>query len=1034
MNIAEFTIRKSTITIFLTVLLVIGGIFSYTTLGRYEDPEYTIKQAIIVTQYPGATPQEVEQRVTDVIEAAVQSMGQIDEVKSISYPEQSIVYAEAKDKYTAKDLPQIWDELRRKVNDCKGHLPPGINPVVNDDFGDVYGMLFAVTGEGYSFREIKDYVDYIKKEILLIDDVAKVDTWGMPQEKIYINISKAINHGIPRPKIFETLRKQDIISSTGDINIGNENIRIYTTGKFQSIEEIGDILISDDKTGKSFSLKDIAIIKRDYDKKPTEIMRFNGQPAVAFGISNAEGVNVVELGKKIKAKLNELKNVQPTGMEIHSVYFQPEIVTKALDGFVVNLVEAVAIVIAILMIFMGIRSGLLIGTMLLIIICGTFLFMKFQNIDLHRMSLGALIIALGMLVDNAIVITDGILVRLQQGMEKLSACNEVVRQTMFPLLGATVIAILAFAGIGFSPDSMGEYCSALYRVVLISLSISWVLAITVMPFMCCRFLKVKKEEKDIYDNRFYRGFRKFLEICIDNRWKTLFVMIAIIMMSFYAFSKVSPAFFPTSGATKLTLDYRLPEGTKIQKTTDDLKKIEKWLLKQPEVDSVSTWTGRGALRFMIVYYIEDPNSAYGQLLINFKSEKGIPELKKRLYKYVKENFLDAQIKIERLILGMPMNGKVEVRVIGKNSEQIRGFSKKIKQLMQKNQNATYVLTDWRQQVKILKPVFSQEKARRVGITRADLNRSLQGAFNGVNTGYFYEGNILMPIVARLPYKEADSADDLKNIQVYSSVKNQMIPIEQVISGIDIQMQDSLIKRKDRYRVITVSCDPIEGIFADTLRKELKQDIDKMTVPSGIKLEWGGEYEGCAESQAGVNASMPYVMLGMFSILVLLFNGIKQPLLIFTCLPLAATGVAIGLLVTNTPFEFMAFLGFFSLIGMLIKNAIMIIDQIDLGIKQGKEPYNAIINAAVIRARPVSMAAFTTVLGVIPLMWDVFFKSLAVVIIFGLSFATVLTLCFVPVLYAIFFGVHKIQSTPINNTVKYSKKIKNTLLNENKYEK
>ncbi len=1012
MNIAEFTIRKSAITIFLTVLLIIGGIFSYTKLGRYEDPEYTIKQAIIVTRYPGATPREVEQRVTDVIEAAVQSMGQIDEVKSISYPEQSIVYAEAKDKYTAKDLPQIWDELRRKVNDCKGHLPPGINPFVNDDFGDVYGMLFAVTGEGYSFREIKDYVDYIRKKILLIEGVARVDTWGMPQEKIYINISKAINLGIPRPKIFEILRKQDIISPAGDINIGDENIRLYTTGGFQSIDEIGDILVSDDTTGRSFRLKDIATIKRSYEKKPKEIMRFNGQPAIAFGISNAEGVNVVELGKKVKAELKELERVKPTGMEIKSVYFQPGIVTKALDSFVLNLIEAIAIVIAVLMLFMGLRSGLLIGAMLLIIICGTFLFMKFQNIDLHRMSLGALIIALGMLVDNAIVITDGILVRIQQGMKKLSACNEVVKQTTLPLLGATVIAILAFAGIGFSPDSMGEYCSALYRVVLISLSISWVLAITVMPFMCYGFLKVKKEEKDVYDNKFYRSFKKFLEVCIDNRWKTLFVMIAIIMMSFFAFGKVSPAFFPTSSATKLTLDYWLPEGTKIHKTTEDLRKIEQWLLKQPEVDAVSTWTGRGALRFMIVYYIEDPNSAYGQLIINFKSEKGISELKKRLYKYVKDNFLDAQIKIERLILGMPMNGKVEVRVIGKNSKEIREFSKKIKHLAQKNQNATYIRTDWRQQVKVIKPVFSQEKARKAGITRADLNMALQGAFNGVNTGYFYEGNILMPVVAQLPDKEADSVDDLKNIQVYSSVKNQMIPIEQVVSGIDVQMQDSLIKRKDRYRVITVSCDPIEGVFAETLRKELEKDIDKMTIPEGIKLEWGGEYEGCAESQAGVNASMPYVMLGMFTILVLLFNGIKQPVLIFCCLPLAVTGVAIGLLVTNTPFEFMAFLGFFSLIGMLIKNAIMIIDQIDLGIKKGQDPYNAIINAAISRTRPVSMAAFTTVLGVIPLMWDVFFKSLAVVIIFGLSFATVLTLCFVPVLYAIFFGIYKTRDKTI----------------------
>ncbi len=1009
MNIAELAIKKSTITIFLTVLLVVGGLFSYAKLGRYEDPEYTIKQAIIVTQYPGASPQEVEQRVTDVIEAAVQSMGQIDEVKSISYPEQSIVYAEAKDKYAAKDLPQIWDELRRKVNDCKGHLPPGITPVVNDDFGDVYGMLFAVTGEGYTYREIKDYVDYIRKEILLIEGVAKVDTWGMPQEKIYINISNAVKLGIARPEIFETLRKQDIISPMGDINIGDENIRLYTTGGFKSIEEIGDILVSDDKTGKSFRLKDIATIKRDYDKKPIEIMRFNNQSAIAFGISNAEGVNVVELGKKVKAKLKELAGLKPAGMEINSVYFQPGIVTKALDSFIVNLIEAIAIVIAILMVFMGLRSGILIGTMLLIIICGTFLFMKFQNIDLHRMSLGALIIALGMLVDNAIVITDGILVRIQQGMEKLTACNQVVKQTTFPLLGATVIAILAFAGIGFSPDSMGEYCSALYRVVLISLSISWVLAITVMPFMCYKFLKVKKEMKDAYDNRFYRGFRRFLEVCIDNRWKSLTVMIAIIMMSFVAFSKVSPAFFPTSSATKLTLDYWLPEGTKIHKTTGDLKKIEKWLLEQPEVDSVSTWTGRGALRFMIVYYIEDPNSGYGQLIINFKSEKGIPELKKRLYSYVKDNFLDARIKIERLILGMPMNGKVEVRVIGKDSEQIREFSKKIKTLMQKNKNATYIRTDWRQQVKVLKPVFSQEKARKAGVTRADLNRSLYGAFNGVNTGYFYEGNIYLPIVAQLPDKEADSADDLRNIQVYSSVKNQMIPIEQVISGIDVQMQDSLIKRLDRYRVITVSCDPIEGVFADTLRKELKKDIDKMTIPEGIKLEWGGEYEGCAESQAGVNASMPYVMLGMFTILVLLFNGIKQPVLIYCCLPLAVTGVAAGLLVTNTPFEFMAFLGFFSLIGMLIKNAIMIIDQIDFGIKQGQDPYNAIINAAIIRTRPVSMAAFTTVLGVIPLMWDVFFKSLAVVIIFGLSFATLLTLCFVPVLYSIFFGIRQSQN-------------------------
>ncbi|MDW2000326.1 efflux RND transporter permease subunit VmeI [Vibrio sp. 2304] len=1014
-GIAAYFIRNRVISWMVALIFLIGGIAAFFGLGRLEDPAFTIKDAMVVTSYPGATPQQVEEEVTYPIEKAIQQLTYVDEVNSISSRGLSQITVTMKNNYGPDDLPQIWDELRRKVNDLKGTLPPGVNePQVIDDFGDVYGILLAVTGDGYSYKELLDYVDYLRRELELVDGVSKVSVSGQQQEQVFIEVSmkKLSSIGLAPDTVFNLLSTQNVVSDAGAIRIGDEYIRIQPTGEFQSVEELGDLLITESGAQGLIFLKDVAEIKRGYVEVPSNIINFNGSLALNVGVSFAEGVNVVEVGKAFDHRLAELKYQQPVGIEISEIYSQPKEVDKSVSGFVVSLAQAVGIVIIVLLFFMGLRSGLLIGLILLLTVLGTFIFMKYLAIDLQRISLGALVIALGMLVDNAIVVVEGILIGTQKGRTRLQAATDIVTQTKWPLLGATVIAVTAFAPIGLSEDSTGEYCGTLFTVLLISLMLSWFTAISLTPFFADIFFKGQKikqgegEENDPYNGVIFVIYKKFLQFCMRRAWFTVVVLIAGLAASVYGFTFVKQAFFPSSTTPIFQLDVWMPEGTDIRATNTTLKELESWLAKQEHVDHITTTAGKGLQRFMLTYAPEKSYAAYGEITTRMENYEALKPLMAKFREYLKANYPEINYKLKQIELGPGGGAKIEARIIGSDPTVLRTIAAQVKDIMYADPQATNIRHDWRERTQVLEPQFNESQARRYGITKSDVDDFLSMSFSGMTIGLYRDGTTLMPIVARLPEDERIDIRNIEGMKIWSPAQSEFIPLQQVTMGYDMRWEDPIIVRKNRKRMLTVMADPdiLGEETASTLQQRLQPQIEAIQMPPGYSLEWGGEYESSGDAQESLFTTMPMGYLFMFLITVFLFNSIKEPLIVWLTVPLALIGVTTGLLALNTPFGFMALLGFLSLSGMVLKNGIVLLDQIEIEMKSGKEAYDAVVDAAVSRVRPVCMAAITTILGMIPLLPDIFFKPMAVTIMFGLGFATVLTLIVVPVLYRLFHKV------------------------------
>ncbi|HCH1891638.1 TPA: efflux RND transporter permease subunit VmeI [Vibrio parahaemolyticus] len=1014
-GIAAYFIRNRVISWMVSLIFLIGGIAAFFGLGRLEDPAFTIKDAMVVTSYPGATPQQVEEEVTYPLEKAIQQLTYVDEVNSISNRGLSQITVTMKNNYGPDDLPQIWDELRRKVNDLKVTLPPGVNePQVIDDFGDVYGILLAVTGDGYSYKELLDYVDYLRRELELVDGVSKVSVSGQQQEQVFIEVSmkKLSSIGLSPNTVFNLLSTQNIVSDAGAIRIGDEYIRIQPTGEFQSVDELGDLLITESGAQGLIFLKDVAEIKRGYVEVPSNIINFNGSLALNVGVSFAQGVNVVEVGKAFDRRLAELKYQQPVGVEISEIYSQPKEVDKSVSGFVISLAQAVGIVIIVLLFFMGLRSGLLIGLILLLTVLGTFIFMKYLAIDLQRISLGALVIALGMLVDNAIVVVEGILIGTQKGRTRLQAATDIVTQTKWPLLGATVIAVTAFAPIGLSEDSTGEYCGTLFTVLLISLMLSWFTAISLTPFFADIFFKGQKikqgegEENDPYNGIIFVAYKKFLEFCMRLAWLTVVVLIVGLGASVYGFTLVKQSFFPSSTTPIFQLDVWLPEGTDIRATNDKLKELESWLAEQEHVDHITTTAGKGLQRFMLTYAPEKSYAAYGEITTRVDNYEALAPLMARFRDHLKANYPEINYKLKQIELGPGGGAKIEARIIGSDPTVLRTIAAQVMDIMYADPGATNIRHDWRERTQVLEPQFNESQARRYGITKSDVDDFLSMSFSGMTIGLYRDGTTLMPIVARLPEDERIDIRNIEGMKIWSPAQSEFIPLQQVTMGYDMRWEDPIIVRKNRKRMLTVMADPdiLGEETASTLQKRLQPQIEAIQMPPGYSLEWGGEYESSGDAQESLFTTMPMGYLFMFLITVFLFNSIKEPLIVWLTVPLALIGVTTGLLALNTPFGFMALLGFLSLSGMVLKNGIVLLDQIEIEMKSGKEAYDAVVDAAVSRVRPVCMAAITTILGMIPLLPDIFFKPMAVTIMFGLGFATILTLIVVPVLYRLFHKV------------------------------
>ncbi len=1015
MNIAHFWLENRVITLVLTTVMLGGGLSAFQGMSRLEDPEFTIKDALVLTPYPGASAAEVEEEVTDEIEEAAQKLGQLKELESRSERGLSTVTVTMKDRYDKAGLPQVWDELRRKVDDAQRKLPPGAGPsLVIDDYGDVFGVFVAVFGEEYEYAELKRFTDLLRKEFLLVQDVAKIESFGERVEAIFVELQRdrMAQLGIPPAVIIDELQRKNLVTDAGRVKVGPEFIAVVPTGEVRSVEQFESILISRGREEQIY-LRDVAKVSRGYVEPPDHLLRYDGKFAIGLGISTVSGGNVVVMGEALAARARELQAQFPLGMEIGIISLQSEAVTEAIRGFTSSLMQAVAIVIVVLLFFMGLRSGLLIGFVLLLTIVGSFVFLQPWGVALERISLGALIIALGMLVDNAIVIVDGVLVRQQRGMEAKDAAIEVVQQSAIPLLGATAVAVLAFAVIGTSQDKTGEFCRSLFQVVLVSLSFSWVTAVTVTPLLCVMVLKPPErggEAADPYDTPFYRAYTGLLRTCIRFRWPTVAGVAAVFVVSLWAFGLVEQSFFPPSTRPQFMVDIRLPQGTHIDDTAATVDEMEDVVSGLEGVEHVTSLVGKGALRFLLTYAPERPNSSYAQLLVDVDDAGQIDGLIPEIEAALIERHPDAEVVAFKFELGPGSTGKIQARFSGPDADVLRGLAARAEAILHADPAAKSIRTDWRQRVKLIRPVLAEAQANLSGITRPDLAMALAQGFEGVAVGVFRDADLLLPIILRAPEDERLDVASIRNLQIWSPAAQAMIPLRQVVAGFETVFEDEILIRRDRMRTITVFADPRVGT-ASVLFARVRPQIEALELPADYTLERGGEYEDSRNAQGPLLASLPLFVLLMIVITIALFNSLRQPLVIWLNVPLAVIGVTAGLLITGQPFGFMALLGFLSLIGMLIKNAVVLVDEINLQLAEGRDTLEAIVGACASRLRPVAMAALTTALGMIPLLLDAFFIVMAVTIIAGLMVATVLTMVVLPVFYAIVFRVPAQDASP-----------------------
>ncbi|WP_230433124.1 efflux RND transporter permease subunit [Plesiomonas shigelloides] len=1041
MKLLDFFIKDNTRAWLLIILLGVGGVISFLNIGKLEDPAFTIKTAVIVTRYDGASAKQVEEEVTLPLERFIQQLPYVDNITSISGVGLSQITVSILDRYGPNELPQIWDTLRRRVADAALAFPPGVSPpFVNDDFGDVYGIFLSLYGKGYSNQSLRDFAETLRRELVVIPGVGKVVISGIIPEEIQIEVSRAkmASFNITPQRLHAILSQQNVVSNAGNVLVGNKKIRLNPTGEFSSVQELSTVVISEPGAPKSVYLRDIATITQGVTHAPNNIYRANGMQAVVLGVSFAPNVSVINVGNLVKEKLNELESERPAGMEMSLFYDQASEVETAVNGFIANFLISLLIVIGILLLFMGAKSGIVIALSLALNVLGTLFIMKMLDIELQRISLGALVISLSMLVDNSIVIVEGVLIAGKQGKSLLAAIRYAVGKTMLPLLGATIIAILAFAPIGLSNDSTGEYCKSLFQVLLISLMLSWFIALTITPVLmkwifkdhgegtltevstvdekaadatvtpadvaATETLAEDSEQKDeaIYSGAVFRIYMGTLDKLLRFKTPTLLILGALLALSIWGFGSVRQSFFPPSNTPIFFVDLWLPFNTDIKHTERVAAEIEQHIREKEPVKGTVVTTGQGALRFILTYNAQRLYSNYAQILVKTDDLQVIPGMVKEIESYIRAQYPDVRVQSKRIMFGPSNSSSIEARFIGADPEVLRNLADQTIQIFNTVPSADGVMHDWRERVQVIRPQYSQYLGSELGVDKREVDLALRLNFEGAPVGIYRDGSRLMPIMLQTPAEEHLNVEHLNDVMVWSNAQRTFIPIDNVVSEFTSEWEDPLIMRRDRKRTLTVMADPssVSGETSAELLQQIKPKMDSLVLPQGYSLEWGGDYESTKNAQSGLLLSLPVAFVIMFIITVLMFSSLKNAVAIWLTVPLAMIGVTFGFLLTGIPFGFMALIGLLSLSGMLIRNGIVLVEEI--GLQRKEKPFKeAVIYAAASRMRPILLTAFTTVLGLIPLLSDAFFQSMAVVIMFGLGFATVLTLLILPVIYSCF---------------------------------
>ncbi|MCR5849582.1 MAG: efflux RND transporter permease subunit [Bacteroidaceae bacterium] len=1022
---------------FFVAILVVGGIVSYDIMPKLEDPAIKVKQAMVITTYPGASAHEVELEVTDKLEKAIHEMSGIDNVQSQSMNDLSLITVELETTVKDEDVEQHWDILRRKVSNAASSLPgTASTPQVRDDFGDVFGMFYALTADGLTDREMSDYAELVKRNVADIEGVSRVEIYGQRQECIYIEMrqDKMANLGVMPIEVIQTLNNQNRTTYSGYYDNGTHRVRVTVDDRFKKVEDIANMIIQghDDE---QLRISDVARVYKGYADPTRNEMKRDGQHALGISIAGVADKDIIKVGKQVEKTIAELSKTMPLGVKFEKIFNQPERVESALNTFLVNLLESVLIVVVVLIFTMGFKSGLIIGLSLLTIVFGSLLVLKGFDGTLQRVSLAAFILAMGMLVDNAIVIVDGILVDLKQGKPRDEALTAIGRRTTMPLLGATLIAILAFWPIFLSPDTAGVYVRDLFIVIAVSLMLSWVLALVHVPVMADRMLKAPEKtdggDDDLYKGWSYTVLEKIMNFGLRFRVIMIAAAIGLVLLSVWSYRFLNQAFFPDMEYDQLYMEYKLPEGTNHTQVAQDLAEINEYLKTRKEVTHITTAIGGTPSRYNLVRSVATPSLSYGELIIDFETPKALVENIDDIQKELNKRYPDAYIKLKRYNL-MFKKYPIEICFSGPDPSVLHRLADSAMAVIAASDKVYLPTSDWEPQVPVLSVNYDQPSARTTALSRSDVATSILAYTSGIPIATFYDGIHNESIVLKCTDAQGNDLDRIDNVPVFGIMPNfnnllnrstlqkllsgaidkdniiemitQTTPLKQVAKAVELKWEEPVVMRYDGQRQQRVQCSPCPGVGTEAARASIAKQIEKIKLPTGYSLSWQGEKMASDRSMKYLFNGFPLAIILIIMILIMLFKDYKKPAIIFCCIPLIFVGVIPAVLITGKPFGFVAIVGVLGLIGMMIKNGIMLMDEINLQISEGIEPKAALVNSSKSRLRPVMMASLTTILGMIPLIPDAMFGSLAVTIMGGLFVGTLITLIFIPILYAMFFKI------------------------------
>ena len=1020
-NLSRWSLQHIPLIRYLMVVLLLGGILSYNRLGQDEDPPFTFRAMVVRANWPGATALQMADQVTDKLEKKLQETPFIDRIRSYSKPGETLIILQLRESTPPREVQNAWYQVRKKIGDIRGTLPGGVvGPFFNDEFGDTFGSIFALSGDGFSYAEVKEYADFVRQQLLKVPTVSKVEQYGVQDEKLYIEFShkRFSQLGIPFETVVAQINAQNAVEATGVLVTPSDNLQVRVTGALRSVQDLENLQLR--VNGSSFRLGDFATVKRGFRDPPQDKMRFNGREVIGLGISMDRGGNIIDLGTHLQKALSEIRGKLPVGIELQQVTNQPEAVARSVNEFVHVLIEAVLIVLAVSFIALGLhtkplrldmRPGLVVALTIPLVLAVTFLFMRILGIDLHKISLGALIIALGLLVDDAIIAVEMMVRKMEEGLSRFDAATFAYTSTAIPMLTGTLITAAGFLPIGLAKSAAGEYTFSMFSVNALALIISWLAAVLFTPYIGYLLLKVKPAANadghhELFDTPFYSRFRRTVTWCVEWRKTTILLTLAVFGLGVFGFRFIEQQFFPDSSRPELMVEMWLPEGASFAATEAQAIKFEGFLKKQKDVESVTSYVGTGSPRFYLPLDQIFPQTNVAQLVVVPTSLAARETLRRTITDIFKTDFPEVRGRVKQLPNGPPVPYPVQFRVTGLEVTKVRALADQVKEIMRQNPNTLGVNDNWNESVKVLRLDLDQDKLRALGVTSQTVMRTANTILSGTTIGQFREGDKLIDIVMRQPADERSSIELLNGTSVPTS-SGKAVTVSQLARA-HFVWEPGVVWRENREWAVTVQSDVGDGIQGPTVSNQINPQLDALRakLPAGYRIELAGAIADSGKAQESIAANVPLVIFIIFTLLMLQLHSFSRAVLVFLTGPLGIAGAAVALLVLQRPFGFVAQLGVIALFGMIIRNSVILIDQIEQDIGDGVEPWHAVIESAVRRFRPIILTAAAAVLAMIPLSRSVFWGPMAVAIMGGLIVATGLTLLFLPALYAAWFRVKR----------------------------